>query len=190
MDEPIRWNKKKHDETRKSSDQDRGKAKVEQLYLSWKKEIQGCRTSKGLADRTEKFKGRVMAVAKKYGMSPAWLEFTIALIDEKVKILRAGGLHAPNQLTIMTQSGDKTSIMEHDFQTRQEFEAIPLVKRLMDGKNFGGFAISDTVLFAVYKDLTWNSVGHVKSRKGLEHMPTMEQVQVELEKAKNKKESE
>lgn len=184
----LAWSPEKHDlkvtQFKEGEAKKRAMEIIGQHYLSWKRGLErrvkkgAVKTTQDLISAIYELHGAVgKAVAHTPGMSE-WRTFSLAMLEDKVSLL------------IRTEAGTKNEIVEylpgsllrdphrvvvpetHQFETWEEFNAIPYVKRFTSNVDFVGFFSSGKFVKALYRDGEAVEVGIVLSAKGLENIPT------------------
>lgn len=183
----IKWNIKRHDEHVSDTEKSKVKTKIGDIYENWRKGIgKAVRSSKDLRLSLIGLKESVLREAAKHDGMADWIEFTSQIVDEKIQLIEKEGANPTNRITLFREERTHMPVEEYTFSTREEMVELPIIKEVKATEGFQGFAVHNFILFAVYEDGTVNAVGHLRSYRGLDHLPTLGDVHRALDSVREK----
>lgn len=193
----LSWDPEKHDHQIQSrlSEESKSKARslISRAYSEWKRRLQR-RIKKGEIKTRQELIQEVYAlheIVAREASAPEMFEyrsFTLDLVEDKIGELVLTNGWAKNLFTefVPEQASSHTFTVpqRHTFETLEDFEAIPWIKSFRDKVGFVGFVRDLRQIWALFKDGEITQVGVVAGIKGLERLPTRQELQKELLKEK------
>lgn len=210
-DEPLRWEKNKHDAKLAASHeaQDamlRGEV-MGKLSKVWNQKVAAITHKRkaprdaiaGLLDKlVAEMEGLVRSQCHGRAALKDFEDMTISLLQEKAELLRLTRFNERNCLTPYIPSfarvtsdpklprAAQPAVVRYTFNTEAEFRDIPPVRNASLKEGFTGFVLEQASVWAVFDDTESVPVGTVVNGLGMEKLPGVKQWQKALKKHRRK----
>lgn len=186
-DVPLKWDKKRHDETVERIEaleaNKRGRELVAMTYERWKKRLcKKARTPQDVIAELYKLRDMVCDATKHMKGMKEWRVFTMNLIEDKISELLKADFTTRNMATEWLdperrQNAEGLLLAERgEFTNRQEFEALPFVRRFIVKDGFIGFYSSGMFMNALFDGGEFMPVATVITTLGLTEYPTHKEI--------------
>lgn len=188
MSDDIRWNKDRHDKAVSALQQEEARKKVMpqivKTYEAWKRRfVKKSKTQPEVIQDLYRLRDMMGDVTKHTPGMEAFREFTMNMIDDKITDVvntACGTKNVFNERAVETASGSASIPEFHYFETQEELEAIPFLKKHKERDGFVGLLRSGRIIHAWYDHGEIVLCGYCLTMVGLEKLPTIDQVRKAL----------
>lgn len=184
---PLKWDAKRHDDTvdriQLLEANKHGRALVAMTYERWKKRLcKKQRTPQEVIAELYKLRDMVCDATKHMKGMKEWRVFTMNLIEDKISEFLKADFAVRNMATEWLepdrrQNAEGLLIAEKgEFTNRQEFEALPFVRRFIVKEGFIGFYSSGMFINALFDGGEFMPVATVITTLGVTEYPTHKEI--------------
>lgn len=190
MSDNLKWDAKRHDKAVTALNEETARQRVMpqivKTYEAWKRRFKKKpKTQPEVIQELYRLQGMVGDITKHTPGMANFREFTMNLLDDKISDVVNTACGTRNIFTerAVPTSDNSLSIPEfHPFDTAEDLNGIPFLKKHIDREGFVGFIRSGRIIHALYSNDEIVLCGHVLTMVGINTLPTLEQVRKEIAK--------